>query len=813
MNRTSNTGLGAEDMDAEEGLNESTMNNNSTGSEMRNGTEPELPFDPQTNAKDNSQAAVTTCIEWRRGETSAVFLERHSALQSWKQNRSLDALLINDDFFTNYLQLSDVELEEITNILTNHPFKTLHLQSLPRAFSLSACRRLTHFCAMLGRMHSMKTIDICCEQEPGGGMNTTHVTIIRCMPFLQHLSIWEGHQADVECWRDLAAALCSQKSCLETVCLCIPSAHYAIVLPALYSIQSLSKVTLYEYLQIDDEELQDGEDELPPDTINAMAGLLRMGESNPDLRVELKQWQTFGQETQTTLCRALAETTIKGLELSYIDIYDPQMLASSLSQCQLKDLKLTHLEFDIFDSRAGLVLSSLSQVIHAMEQLEKLECGYPAGGQMAMEGDYKDAAVLQLVEAVAQCHRLEYLKFFLTYFPHEELDKALAACVDPVNDHLVHVHVCCYSTYSTETWRPKCLPMISKALQKNYTIQRIRLQTVLYLLEDCIPQNIPPWDPLLEKGIQIFPQLNRAGRRLAEETDGIGGTNVLGEVSNNLDCIFHYLRDIPTLCNRKAANGNAAGRQPWVQLETTMSLPGLLLEASRGSLTAVSTLCKFPITVLETDQIHLVLQELMFRLQEQTMQSASNAATSIAAIAKAYRASIYDKTSVLSELMARLLNALFDALERAYVYKGNLCMEAASAVVELAESSALDSVPILIGFTHRVLTGMRNVLRARSDFAEQECAANGFLSQCCDIVKAIFSRLSKMDRDFIDEKVIAGDTIVADTTGLVYQTMQIECAGCVKNSFMAVSAIARCVLSGFKVSFVDQQWITCQNIS
>jgi hypothetical protein len=61
----------------------------------------------------------------------------------------------------------------------------------------------------------------------------------------------------------------------------------------------------------------------------------------------------------------------------------------------------------------------------------------------------------------------------------------------------------------------------------------------------------------LRKHIETFLTLNRAGRGYVKENamDKIAGTQTLGAVSHNLDCLFYHLsRESPTLCDRTAGS-------------------------------------------------------------------------------------------------------------------------------------------------------------------------------------------------------------------------------------------------------------------
>jgi hypothetical protein len=74
------------------------------------------------------------------------------------------------------------------------------------------------------------------------------------------------------------------------------------LLPALHSIQSLTKVKLIKDI---------GETGISPEDARGMAGLLRMG--HPQLQLELEDWWFDSRGSNIILCEAIAETAIRGL--------------------------------------------------------------------------------------------------------------------------------------------------------------------------------------------------------------------------------------------------------------------------------------------------------------------------------------------------------------------------------------------------------------------------------------------------------------------------------------------------------------------
>ncbi|GKY98026.1 hypothetical protein MPSEU_000760700 [Mayamaea pseudoterrestris] len=158
-----------------------------------------------------------------------------------------------------------------------------------------------------------------------------------------------------------------------------------------------------------------------------------------------------------------------------------------------------------------------------------------------------DRALVRVGRAVAHCHELQTLNLSFTKLS-PELDEALALCVAPVNSQLTYINIDCSSLESENDVRLTELPLFLKALERNFTVTNIYLETAY---RHGGP--IDPWCPHLKKSIETLCQLNVAGRKymVKDAGDDVAGLQMLGAVSDNLDCSFYHLsRENPSLCQQ-----------------------------------------------------------------------------------------------------------------------------------------------------------------------------------------------------------------------------------------------------------------------
>ncbi|GKZ01053.1 hypothetical protein MPSEU_001057000 [Mayamaea pseudoterrestris] len=478
-------------------------------------------------------------IEWLENETHVEFIQKLTSWEWW--------LSVNSSLVSNILSLREAHLHETLTAMKQSSVRMLDIGPLPRLNSQSMERSFSIFCQALG---CMRRITVLFYDTKDFEMNERHVSILRSMPHVESIRL-SIRKIDEATRMELVAALTNHSS-LERMCLTLPVKYYPMILPALHTIQSLTKVVLEKWYLL--------EVISSPEAARAVADLLNMGHTNPLLKLELNFLKFETPEFQQIFCNALTETKINGLDLTGCTFAEPVLLANAIVASNLKDIRFSSLSF--VESTIMNFLTLLAEHIHTMTQLEKLDMGFFSKSGRLFYRDPNDPAVVayklandqanvQLVRAVAHCRQLKHLGIsFHTYLP--ELDQALADCVDPLNRGLEEIVVHCKPLGSTDDAQIVSAPLLVQALKKNYTIRSIRFKTVAAFGRSH-PQTMDPWTPEFKKSVEIIPQLNKGGRKylIRDAMDKMAGAKVLGAVSNDLDCLFYHLsRENPMLCDR-----------------------------------------------------------------------------------------------------------------------------------------------------------------------------------------------------------------------------------------------------------------------
>ena len=95
-------------------------------------------------------------------------------------------------------------------------------------------------------------------------------------------------------------------------------------------------------------------------------------------------------------------------------------------------------------------------------------------------------------------------------------------------------------------------PALLETIMSNYNIHVLFQRTPL---PHVTPLDAKSFDPDMAKQFHMISSLNRAGRSYLA-SDGHNkhmGLNVLGSVSDNMDCLYYHLRENPVLCEREGA--------------------------------------------------------------------------------------------------------------------------------------------------------------------------------------------------------------------------------------------------------------------
>jgi hypothetical protein len=156
--------------------------------------------------------------------------------------------------------------------------------------------------------------------------------------------------------------------------------------------------------------------------------------------------------------------------------------------------------------------------------------------------------VVNLVRAAARCHHLQVLKLPGVIYT-ADLDQALADCVR-ANALLEELSVS-YEFLQRHVAIP--LPATLDAIESSYALKVVHIvhfDRVSYRSTD-------PSYLRLKLCITMITQLNAAGRVYlsTDATNRQLGLNVLGQVKNDLNCIFFHLRENPILIQPAVMTG------------------------------------------------------------------------------------------------------------------------------------------------------------------------------------------------------------------------------------------------------------------
>ena len=475
-------------------------------------------------------------LEWKEGQTHLDFIRQLSPERPlWLATLSVDA-----NFISAFLKLAPEHAQEVATALELASVSYMDLKGAPTIARRTATRRFDALCVMLG---SIKAVESLYVNPDNDILSTELVNIIYSMHQVKKMHIACG-ETNQQAMQTLAQTLARQNH-LEELVLCIPFTFYPLVLPAVYGIKSLIKLDLEKIIGLPSE--------IIPQVAHATAGLLRSRRTNPQLRLKCSRWDFLTLESSNTFCQALADSSIRGIDLECCSFESPTTLACALTKSKMRVIKFSQLSFT--EGSVAEFLTRLTQDISIMGQLDKLECGWFDHGD---EFRSNDEAVVQLTHAVARCHRLRSLKLNFHKYP-QHMDAALAECFKPeANCQLVKLEVCCSSLDSETALRITESPLLLEALKDNYTVQHIRLHSVA-AFGRLGEEEIDPWDPSLKKHIEMFATLNSAGRSYMtrDSMDKMIGSRFLGAISKDLDCLFYHLsRENPLLCGGR--NGTTA---------------------------------------------------------------------------------------------------------------------------------------------------------------------------------------------------------------------------------------------------------------
>jgi len=273
---------------------------------------------------------------------------------------------------------------------------------------------------------------------------------------------------------------------------------------------------------------------------------------------------------------------------------------------------------------------------------------------------------------------------------------------------------------------------------------------------------------------------------------------VIPFVQQNIQSDNWRLRDAAIVAFSCILDGpSTAAIGPYVQ----QSIPVLMAaftypsELVRDSAThCVAAICKLHMDAIAPDQVHIIIQGLLAKLQENTRLAgrACSAIFNISASLKAVDPENAPDTNLLSPCMLDLMKGLLASMDRPDAVEGNLRVAAMSAAAELVTASSRD--------VHGILKELLPTIVGRIEVAlKMECLSNDdrenkeqMLGLLSGLVTALFQRLNKAD------VLPHADHVMQ----VLFQVFKSGHNTCVEEVFLAVGAIATNLESDFTVRLV-----------
>jgi hypothetical protein len=476
-------------------------------------------------------------LEWGEGESDADLLEKLVVLNHHQFE-------IDTNFFNNLFGFQadsfKERLNKIINALKASNVNEIWLKELPELSHRKSRRRFRTFCKSLGGL--VNTTILVVSPHGDSILQPCHVAIIRGMPHIKDLKVYASHEIEGT-FRNLAAAL-QNHACLTTALInSLPPMKFSIIMPVLFSIQSL------EELELDGPGEDEEEEHLQLENAHSVAAAVLRCTIPEKLILSLSYWTFATQESQDIICAAFREKIFLKIVLEYCIFADPVSLALSLTHSELALKELTIHRLSFVNDREADFADALASKIHGMSQLEKFDCGDMWHYTNKMKNHPElDFALVRVTQALAQCRSLKMLRLSCRV-PFTELDQALAECVTSENNQLAEIRIKCEPIDASAGTTQFKSPAFLEAVKSNYTIQCIAL--TYYVTTAGF--KIDPWEPTVKKSLEVIPKLNAAGRKYlaANSTDQIAGYQVLEQVSDDLDCLFYHTCENPLLCVRQ----------------------------------------------------------------------------------------------------------------------------------------------------------------------------------------------------------------------------------------------------------------------
>ena len=371
----------------------------------------------------------------------------------------------------------------------------------------------------------------------------------------------EGGPTDLLAFQEAMSSLEGHSS-LTSLGFCVPASLYEAITPSMSRMPRLAKVTLtcpdvphadrQGFMDLDHEEraeTDDTDNNAPPpppppppglDDANAIAALLQVDAS---FELIIEKFDFMSQAAQDAFGLGIANTNMRHIRMNMLSFFDMTTAATAWEGSRVQSLSFSMIMIRNRGAATASItasfVSTLARVLPSMPRLEFLSCPYLCSGQQPQEPEY-DESISLLARSAGGCLSLKSLSTEVVHY-RPSMDEALADCVERTSG-LQHIEIKC----SRPTRDVYTSPRLLKSVMDNYAV----LTLVMISKHNMLPD---PFDADFKRTLAAYLRLNRAGRNyLADDASNKRtGSNILGAVTDDLDCVFFHLRENPLVCDSK----------------------------------------------------------------------------------------------------------------------------------------------------------------------------------------------------------------------------------------------------------------------
>jgi hypothetical protein len=438
----------------------------------------------------------------------------------------------------HFLQLPALAADSLLETWHNTSIFEVTFYELLFGTDVQSLDRWGQLCRTFGAISTLQVVRIGCVRG-----SLLHVaTAVGILQHISHLAlirrvvVRRGITEDQ--FAELARAL-QYHPCLESLVYGLATVSYRDVIPALETMPSLKKISLYN---VDGLVWERGE--VAVEDAQALAAFLKRRELDA-LRIVDLRFQSH--ESSQAFCAGISQSRATCIQMAYVLVQDFEMLADALSLAY----RMTELELRGWPHDACTILpaflNALAQRLPSMN-LVKLDLEDLAtitrGGRDVEKVLLTVGPILpELVRAAATCSTLMELKLPCMYYS-DAMDEALSYLVKSSDLQLRALVLCC-PALPTGAQPRVSYPRFREAIKTNLTLTTV-------LLKSSQPGEQDPWCDDFKKDVAMVVRSNNSGRLYlgADSGQHASGYQLLENVNDDPNCLFFHLRENPALCRQ-----------------------------------------------------------------------------------------------------------------------------------------------------------------------------------------------------------------------------------------------------------------------